>query len=155
MNQKLLYDPVRKLKVVATPEEEVRQAWLKWMIEDGGYPLSLLAVEKELATLPHLASLSKELLPKRRADIIAFANNIHPHYPSFPLLVVECKAVPLTDEVIQQVVSYNRTIAAPFLALVNGQGALMGKYDELSKSYRFFKGFFDYAKLLSFIPQAK
>lgn len=148
-----LYDPVRKRNVKATPEERVRQGWLKWMIEEGGYPISLLAVEKELASLPHLNTMQESSFPKRRADIIAFANNIKGDTPLFPLLVVECKSVPLTSEVIGQVTAYNSFIGSPFLAIVNDKGALLGRYDEELKTYQFFEGLYSYSKLLSFVSK--
>ena len=99
-----LYDPIRKSFVKKTPEEEVRQSLLVKMIQELGYPLSLIAVEKELPT------------PKRRLDILChalIAGEIH------PLLLIECKAVPLNEKALWQVVGYNTFVSAPFIAIVN------------------------------------
>jgi hypothetical protein len=107
-----LYDEIRSCWVSATPEEIVRQLWIKKMVSELGYPKELIAVEKELKTLPHLSS---ELVPDRRADIICFANK----ETIFPLLLMECKAEPLSQKAIEQVLGYNMYVQAPYIAVVN------------------------------------
>lgn len=103
-----LYDPVRKKWVADTPEERVRQALLGRMVETLGYPLSLLAVEKELSSLEESAPSG------RRADIVCF-------YPEketlLPLLIVECKAAALDERAKNQALGYNFSLCAPFFSL--------------------------------------
>jgi hypothetical protein len=123
---KALFDPVRRALVRATPEECVRQMWLKWLIEEGGYPAALLAVEKELSALPHISS---ERLPRRRADIVAFASGT-----LTPLLLIECKAGALGEQALGQLTAYNSHIRARAVALVNASEALVALYEE--GSYR-------------------
>lgn len=112
-----IYCSIRKQLIEKTPEEEVRQALLQRM-RALGYPESLTAVEKSLASMPHL--LTKKL-PDRRADIVVFSANTHPQFSLFPLLLIECKADALTSEVMRQVIGYNHYVRAPLIALANQQ----------------------------------
>lgn len=123
---------VRKIAVAALPEELVRQALLHRMIEQLGYPPALLAVEKELSQLPHLA-LHQTKLPKRRADILCFAKGIHSIYDLYPLLLIECKAIPLNAKVMTQVMGYNHFVDARFICVANQQEIKMGWYDPSKK----------------------
>lgn len=143
-----LFDPVRERYVTATPEERIRQSWLQWMIHQGGYPRALIAVEKELASLPYLSGRERSQLPGRRVDIIAFGQQ-----PLHALLVVECKALPLESPeqlstLAQQVIGYNRFIQAPYLALVNESCAFTGYYDAAQEGYQWVPGFPSYRSLL-------
>lgn len=104
------------------------------MVELFGYPSALIAVEKELAQLPHLYQTSVASLPKRRADIIVFAKDLT------PLLMIECKAVALTPKFAEQVIGYNAFVKAPWLALANGKEILTGYFDSESGLHRFEPG---------------
>ncbi len=107
-----LYDPIREMWVAATPEEEVRQRLIALMIHSLGFPRGLLAVERSLDHLcRHLGSHS---LPLRRVDLVCFAP-----VSAAPLLIVECKALPLTESVLAQVRGYNAYVGAPYLAVAN------------------------------------
>lgn len=97
------------------PEEAVRASLLFQMIHSLGYPRGLLAVEKEIALLPHCRGKGRG----RRIDLVCFAPGIHPQYPIYPLLLVECKAGPLTEEAFRQCMGYNMTVQAPFFCLAN------------------------------------
>ncbi|MEI6242937.1 MAG: type I restriction enzyme HsdR N-terminal domain-containing protein [Chlamydiota bacterium] len=96
----------------------MRQSLLRVMIEELGYPKSLIGVEKDLFLLPHLQDKKKERV-KRRADILCFAKDLHPTYPIYPLLLIECKAFSFTEEVIRQVLGYNHFVQAYFVAIAN------------------------------------
>ena len=65
-----LWDPIRSLWVDPTPEERVRQKWIRLMVEDLLFPKGLLSVEKDLASLPHL-SLRTAIDPERRLDLLS------------------------------------------------------------------------------------
>jgi len=119
-----LYDLVRKRWIKKTPEEVVRQTLLQLMIKKLGFPLALIAVEKELNQIPHLLR-NRAALPDRRVDIICFAKGIHPRFPLFPLLLVECKEDRITQAAIEQVVGYNMFVEAPFIALADPTGAAL------------------------------
>ena len=110
-----IYDPIRKKWVAALPEEVVRQELLQKMM-GLGYPKSHIAVEKELKELPHLAAFTT--LPERRIDVLCFAHNIHPYFPLYPLLLIECKEGYLRESAFEQLMGYNDYVKAPFLAIV-------------------------------------
>lgn len=88
------------------------------MVGPLGFPKGLLSVEKSLKELPHLAG---KPVSDRRLDLLCYAKGIDPFYPLYPLLLVECKAVPLTDQGIDQLIGYNHYVGAPFIAAVNAQ----------------------------------
>lgn len=143
-----LYDPLRKKWVKATPEENIRQGLIELMLRGLGFPSALISVEVELSQLPHVQPLCQNV-PKRRADVIAFAKGIHPTYDLFPLLMVECKSVPLTEKFARQVIGYNAFVQAPFLGLANAKHFLFGYYDEMSKTYLFESKLPSYSALLA------
>lgn len=96
---------VRKKWVAFTKEEWVRQNWLNYLIHVQQYPASLIAVEKEI----HLGGL------KKRVDILVYKN-------SSPWLLVECKEqeVPLSEQTIKQILSYQTVLQTGILIVTNG-----------------------------------
>lgn len=96
-------------------ENEVREQWLQVMIEQLEFPRELIAIEKELKELPHLASISA--VPKRRIDLVCFAQGIHPNYPLFPLLLMEFKRTAWDRAAAEQLLGYNHYVKAPYAAL--------------------------------------
>ena len=135
-----LFCPLRKKWVAALPEEKIRQALIKKMIDSLDYPLHCLALEKGLNQLPHLQFNSA--LPKRRADLIVFSRD------AAPLLLIECKATPLNNKVLRQLVGYNQFIGAHFIAAINQMKAILGHFDEKSKNYIFSEGLPSYPLLI-------
>ena len=127
---------MRKIAVEAYPEEIVRQAILNRMIDELGYPLPCIAVEKALKQMPHI-SLAGGEVPDRRLDIACFAKGINPHHELYPLLVIECKAIPLTPHVIKQITGYNHFLKSPFIAIANANEIRTGWFDPIEQSYRF------------------
>ena len=114
-----LFCPIRKEWIKANPEEQVRQKLIQVMTVHLGYPASLIAVEKNLHhLLPHSVA-DKTTFPRRRSDLICYSRDVHPNYPLYPLLLIECKAIPLTSLAFQQVAGYNHYLKAPFIALAN------------------------------------
>jgi hypothetical protein len=129
-----LYDPVRKTYVLPLPEEIVRQQLIHKMINLLGFPMSLLAIEKDLCNLPHLQN--KEFpSQKRRADIICFAKNINPNYSIYPLLMIECKACKLTKKTIDQVLGYNHFVESYFVSIANETEIITFWYDLKNGKY--------------------
>ena len=89
-----------------TPEEWVRQQLLHRMVEQLGYPASLIAVE--------VAITVGEV--RKRCDAVVYDASLQ------PFLLIECKAetVPLTQKTLDQAITYNRKLNVPFLLLHNG-----------------------------------
>lgn len=138
-----LFDPYRRQWVKRTPEEAIRQALLKKMTIELDYPIELIAIEKDLRQLPHLFF---QKVPNRRADIICFGKDVQGSL--FPLLMVECKAVPINAKVLRQVIGYNTFVQALFLAVANGQEIHTGFFDPDLKQYSFQKCLPSYPDLL-------
>jgi hypothetical protein len=101
-----IFDEIRKRWVRLSPEEWVRQNVLLWMIKVRGYPRGMMAVEKEI----RLGAL------KKKFDILVY-DRAHQ-----PWLMVECKAmeIPLTEDVLMQVLSYNMAIPVAHMDIING-----------------------------------
>lgn len=145
-----VYCPIRKLWVAALPEEIVRQKLVAQMTHQLGYPPSYLVLERGLKQMPHL-ELVDQKVPDRRADIVCFSPAIHPKHALYPLLLVECKAVKLTDSVIQQVIGYNHFVNSYFIAVVNSNEIRTGWVDPSLGTYRFINTLPSYAELLQAI----
>ncbi len=101
-----IFDPIRKKNVALTPEEWVRQNFLRYLAEVKEYPVSRIAVEYSLV----LNGLSK------RCDILYF------NAAGAPALLIECKApdVPIRQETFDQITTYNMKLKVPFMILTNG-----------------------------------
>ena len=99
-------DVYRKRFVKLTPEEEVRQRFARYLVEEKGYPASLILTEYALK----LNKLS------RRCDILV-------HKPAgHPALLVECKApeVSISQATFDQVARYNLAFRVSYLIVTNG-----------------------------------
>lgn len=96
------------------PEEKIRQQLLKFMKTHLDYPKEMISVERSLSSFPHLKG---KKVPNRRFDIAVFGTK-----KVIPLLVIECKAVPLNQNSFDQIIGYNHLVQAPFIALANGAG---------------------------------
>lgn len=142
-----LFCSIRKIWVADLPEEKVRQALIQQMTQQLGYPCGILALEKNLNQLPHLKTHSS--LPKRRADLIVFAKDIHPEHHLYPLLLIECKAVPMTTKTLRQLIGYNQFVGAPFIAAVNQTQASFGWYQPEKNDFIFKEGFLRYETILN------
>ncbi len=132
-NAPVIFDPVRKKNVSATPEEKVRQFILQHMIFKKNYPRALVAVE---------AALKVNRLQKR-CDLLAYKN-------SMAALLVECKApsVKITQNVFEQAARYNLTLRVPYILVTNGLIALCCKIDLLKGEFEFLAEIPDYGELV-------
>jgi hypothetical protein len=144
-NKERIYDEVRQCWVRATPEERVRQRWLQWMIHGLFYPKGLLVVEKKIEELPHLFS---PVGLGRRLDILCYGKGIHPSYPLYPLLLVECKSEPLTEAAVDQVIGYNYHVRAYFVAVANHAEVRLGCYHADRKKYEFYSSLPPFKELM-------
>ncbi|NGX51615.1 MAG: hypothetical protein K1060chlam2_01488 [Chlamydiae bacterium] len=113
---KQLYDSIRKKWIEATPEEIVRQRLLTFMVKELGYPKHSLAIEKSLSEL-----VQDLPVPNRRLDILCFETE-----SLKPLLLIECKAVPIHEKMFAQVMGYNAYIDAPLICLANQESIYLG-----------------------------
>jgi len=117
-----LYDPFRKAYVEATPEEIVRQTLLSFLVEKLSYPKHAIVVEKQLV---EFSTLEKKKIPNRRVDILCFERKTFK-----PLLLIECKSVPINSKMLGQVMGYNAFVKAPFVCIANQKRLLLSWRDE-------------------------
>lgn len=105
LGKRMIWDAIRKKNLVLTPEEWVRQNFIRYLTTVLKYPASLMAIEKEI----RLVSL------KKRCDIVIYKN-------SRPWMIVECKEpeIQLTEKVLDQILTYNMVLQVPYLVLTNG-----------------------------------
>ena len=129
--RKYIFDTLRKKYVLLTPEEWVRQNFLKYLIEEKKYPASLISVEMEIK----LNKLSK------RCDAVIFNRN------GKPFLIVECKAttVKIDQIVFEQIARYNMQLQVKYLIVTNGLKHYCCKIDFENQSYAFLKEIPDYS----------
>jgi hypothetical protein len=95
------------------PEEKIRLQLIEFMKNELFYPKEMITVERSISSFPHLKGIK---VPNRRLDIAVFGGK-----QPIPLLVIECKAVNITQKAVDQVIGYNLFIKAPFIALANGK----------------------------------
>lgn len=130
---------IRKIAIPITPEEVVRQKILHMMTTSLGYSSNYFSVEQSLHAMPHLQNVPKSFFPKRRADILFFSKDLHPEFSLYPLLLIECKATKLNDKAINQVMSYNFFLKAPFIAIANAEEFRLG-FQKKNGTYEFREG---------------
>ncbi len=105
--QVFVFDGLRKKYILLTPEEWVRQHWIRFLIDHQGFPKGLLVSERGLV----YNGLQK------RTDLLVFDRS------GLPYFLIECKApdVEINQKVLSQAIAYNQTLKCPFIALSNGK----------------------------------
>lgn len=123
--KKQIFDSIRKKFVALTPEEWVRQNFIQYLIQEKGYPASLIAVE---------VKVTYNRLPKR-GDIIVYNKQAK------PLVVVECKApeVNITQEVFYQAARYNSQLMAQYILVTNGMDHFCCQMDYEGGEHKFLR----------------
>lgn len=104
--KKSIWDVLRRKYVALTPEEWVRQHFVHFLIEQKGYPSSLLANEVALT----LNGTS------RRCDTVLYDRTLSPR------MIIEYKAphIPITQKVFDQICRYNLVFRVDYLIVSNG-----------------------------------
>ncbi len=105
-NKEQIFCAWRGRWVRLTPEEWVRQQLLHRLVEQFGYPASLIAVETAITVGE----------AHKRCDAVVYDRQMR------PLMLIECKAetIPLTQKTLDQAITYNRKLEVPYLLLHNG-----------------------------------
>lgn len=122
---RLIFDEIRKKYVVLTPEEWVRQHFVRYLIEEKGFARGLIAIEKQL--------IVNGL--KRRTDVVLFDQK------ATPRMIVECKApsVPISQSTFEQIAFYNMDLQVDFLVVTNGINHYCCKMNYEHKNFTFVK----------------
>lgn len=129
-NKTLIFDNLRKKYLVLTPEEWVRQHFVRFLIDYKKYPISLIALEKQLTINNR----------KKRTDILVF-NTL-----GTPDIIVECKApsIKITQDTFDQIARYNLKLKANYLIVTNGLEHFYCKMDFENETYIFLREIPDY-----------
>ena len=120
-----IFDPLRGKYVSLTPEEWVRQNFIKFLIEEKKYPASLIAIEKGLIINGK----------QRRFDAVAFNNTGN------PVVLIEFKSanVKIDQKVFEQIAVYNQLLKVKYLIVSNGLKHYCCKIDFSTQSISFLK----------------
>jgi hypothetical protein len=131
--ERKVFDPIRKRYVAFTPEEQVRQQFIRFLLDERGFPAGLMMVEHAL----------KVNGMSRRCDIVACTR------AGTPLLLVECKApgVRIGDETFAQAARYNISLCVPYLAITNGSASYCCRICFDAGSIEFLRDFPAYADI--------
>ena len=103
----LVWDPLRRTQVAATPEERVRQWFIMQLRDASGVPEHMM-----------MSEVGFRFGAKNwRADIVVYDR------AAAPLAVVECKRpdVALDARVLEQAMRYNSVLGVRFLFVTNGK----------------------------------
>ena len=121
----LIFDGIRKKYVVLTPEEWVRQNFIKFLKAEKKYPGSLMAVEKQIKVNGN----------PRRFDLLIYSRKGQPN------LIVEFKApnIKITQETFDQVVRYNMVLRVEYVVVSNGLQHFACQIDYEKNSYSFLR----------------
>lgn len=133
-NHLKIFDFLRKKYVELTPEEYVRQRFTSWLVNQKGYPSSIMANEVGIQLNG----------TKKRCDTVLFKPD------GVPLMIVEYKSpdVVITQEVFDQIVRYNMTLKASCLCISNGIQHYCCLIDYKNKSYSFLQEIPSYKELI-------
>ena len=115
-DQVFIFDFLRKKQLLLTPEEWVRQHWIRFLIDHQKFPKGLVTSERGLI----YNGLQK------RTDLLVFDRQ------GLPYFLIECKSpdVEINQKVLAQAITYNQTLKCPFIALSNGKRHVFMRYVE-------------------------
>lgn len=132
-NDFFIFDDLRRRFVALTPEEWVRQNFVRFLIEYKKFPSALMGNE---------VSLVQNGI-RRRCDTLVSDRH------GCPLAIVEYKAstVRLTQAVFDQIVRYNMVLRAKYLIVSNGLEHYCCSIDYNNNSYAFLKTIPDYDEI--------
>ncbi len=111
-----IFDALRKVWLLLTEEEWVRQNFVQHLIRVLHYPAAMIALEKEISLYDR----------KKRFDILVY----DPQHQ--PWMLVECKKpqVPLSEGVLQQVLRYNISVPVRYIVITNGNHTIGWKKEK-------------------------
>ncbi len=131
--KRTIWDPIRKVWTALTPEEQVRQAFVSYLVNYKGVPLSHIANEQTI----DLNGM------KRRCDSVIYnrAGN--------PAVIVEYKspAVTITQKVFDQISRYNIVLRVDYLMVSNGLKHYCVRMNYDAGTYSFLTDIPDYSQL--------
>ncbi|MBO7562086.1 MAG: type I restriction enzyme HsdR N-terminal domain-containing protein [Bacteroidales bacterium] len=118
-----IFDPLRKKRVALTPEENVRQQFIRYLNEKRGWPLHMMMSETEIS----IGDV------KLRCDIVCYGKDLSPK------MIVECKrpSVKITAKTFEQIWHYALILKVEYIVATNGKETFACRYDQEKKQYVF------------------
>jgi hypothetical protein len=131
-----IFDLIRKKFILLTEEEWVRQHCIMHLINDKGYPASLISVEKALK----VNNLTK------RTDIVIFGRDLKPK------MIVECKApqIIISNDVFNQIARYNMSLNVDYLLVTNGLQHYSCYINHNKNSFSFLEKIPEYQEIIQY-----
>ena len=128
-----IFDDLRKKFVSLTPEEWVRQHFIRFLINVKHYPASLIAIEKQLV----INGL------KKRCDAVVYSRNAE------PLMIIEFKAttVSIAQQTFDQAAVYNSKLKVDYFIISNGLKHYCCRLDKNVLQYNFLDDIPDFDSL--------
>lgn len=132
-NGHYIFDEIRKKHLFLTPEEWVRQHFIKFLINQKKAPATLIQIEGGLK----LNQTSK------RSDILIYNNS------GEKMMLVECKAphVNITQATFDQASRYNMVHKVKWLVVTNGLAHYFAKIDHQQNAFSFVAELPNFAEL--------
>ncbi len=120
-----VYDPLRNIWLVLTPEEWVRQHFVNFLISERDYRPSRMANEVAI----RLNGTSK------RCDTVVYSPLL------CPIAIVEYKAphIAITRKVFEQIARYNLVLRVPTLIVSNGLSHFACRLNDDGSTYTFLR----------------
>jgi hypothetical protein len=128
-----IFDFIRKRYVALTPEEWVRQNFLKYLVTEKKYPRSLILIEQTLQVNQM----------KKRCDAVIYDNL------GKPMMIIEFKKpeVPINQKVFDQIARYNIPLHVKYLMVSNGLRHYCSSIDFENNNYHFLEEIPSYTAL--------
>lgn len=130
---KVIFDTLRRRFVTLTPEEWVRQHFVRFLVDEKGFPAALMANE---------VSLTQNGIKRRCDTLVADATGN-------PLVIVEYKAphIEIGQNTFDQIVRYNMVLHASYLIVSNGLNHYCCRINYADDSYVFLNDIPSYSDL--------
>jgi len=132
-DKKEVFDTIRKKYVALTPEEEVRQRFILYLIHEKNYPASLISVEKGLK-VNRMFKRFDAVVSDRKGN---------------PAALIEFKSpkVSITQKVFDQISNYNLLLKVEYLIVSNGLKHYCCRINRKSGLFTFLEDIPDYDNL--------
>lgn len=121
MNKDRVFCRIRKKYLILTPEEEIRQSLISYLIDNKQYPISSFSVEGQI----RVNNLIK------RYDILIYNKDLT------PFMLIECKAanVDINQSTLDQLSTYAQALNPDYFLMTNGHKTYCFKKDNNHKTY--------------------
>ncbi|RLD34085.1 MAG: hypothetical protein DRI72_03630 [Bacteroidetes bacterium] len=128
-----IFDPIRRRYIVLTPEEWVRQQFIRYLISEKKYPETLISIEK---------GIKVNQMYKRFDAVIS-------DQTGKPVVLMEFKSpnVRITQKTFEQVAAYNIRLQVQYLIVSNGLKHYCCSVDHEKKTFSFLDDIPDFSVL--------